>query len=368
MKLLILTQRVDKNDDILGFFHRWVEEFARRCEKVTVICLQKGEYDLPKNVKVLSLGKEKLENYKIENSLEIENWKLKIYWRILYAFRFFRYIWKRRQEYNTVFVHMNPEYVVLGGLFWRIWKKKIGLWYVHRQVDLKLRLAEKLADKIFTVSKESFRLKSNKVITTGHGIGTEIFKRNEWAQKIKNSILYVGRIAPIKNVDILIKAANLLNEEGVNFVLNIVGKPGEKDQEYFEKIKNLAKELEEKGKIRFLGKIPNYKLSQVYNQNEILVNLTPSGSFDKTILEAMACELSVLASSKAFKNILPEQLIFKEKDPEDLKDKILNIFKMKEEEKEKLGKNLRELAVQNHSVDRLVEKVVNEFKNVKNKK
>ena len=58
MKLLIITQKVDINDDLLGFFHGWIAEFVRQCEQVTVICLQKGEYDLPRNVRVLSLGKE----------------------------------------------------------------------------------------------------------------------------------------------------------------------------------------------------------------------------------------------------------------------------------------------------------------------
>ena len=58
MKLLIITQKVDRNDPILGFFHRWLEEFAKNCEQVTVICLYKREYNLPGNVKVLSLGKE----------------------------------------------------------------------------------------------------------------------------------------------------------------------------------------------------------------------------------------------------------------------------------------------------------------------
>jgi len=58
MKLLIVTQKVDKNDDILGFFHGWIAEFAKHCEKITVIALGVGEYDLPRNVEVLSLGKE----------------------------------------------------------------------------------------------------------------------------------------------------------------------------------------------------------------------------------------------------------------------------------------------------------------------
>ena len=55
MKLLILTQVVDKEDHFLGFFHKWIEEFSKNYENITVICLKKGKYDLPNNIKVLSL-------------------------------------------------------------------------------------------------------------------------------------------------------------------------------------------------------------------------------------------------------------------------------------------------------------------------
>ena len=58
MRLLIITQKVDRSDPILGFFHRWLVEFAAHCEKVTVIGQLVGEHDLPRNVDVHSLGKE----------------------------------------------------------------------------------------------------------------------------------------------------------------------------------------------------------------------------------------------------------------------------------------------------------------------
>ena len=58
MKLLIITQKVDKNDQLLGFFVSWIEKLSKKFESVLVLCLEKGEYDLPTNVKVISLGKE----------------------------------------------------------------------------------------------------------------------------------------------------------------------------------------------------------------------------------------------------------------------------------------------------------------------
>src|SRR6478609_2539072 len=106
MKLLITTQALDSQDSNLGFFHRWVEEFAAHCEKVTVICLREGEHVLPNNVTVLSLGKEAGTS------------------RLTRAVRFLTYIHRYRGEYDAVFVHMNPEYIVLGGYFWRRWHKK----------------------------------------------------------------------------------------------------------------------------------------------------------------------------------------------------------------------------------------------------
>ncbi|MBU0750314.1 hypothetical protein KKH15_02235, partial [Patescibacteria group bacterium] len=59
MKLLVVTQIVDTSDPALGFFHEWLVEFAHNCSEVIVICLKRGECNLPKNVRVFSLGKEK---------------------------------------------------------------------------------------------------------------------------------------------------------------------------------------------------------------------------------------------------------------------------------------------------------------------
>ncbi len=81
----------------LGFFHRWIVEIAKRCDSVHVICLKEGRHQLPANVTVHSLGKE-------GGTLSRQ-----------YVTRFYRYIWRYRKEYDSVFVHMNSEYVCLGG-------------------------------------------------------------------------------------------------------------------------------------------------------------------------------------------------------------------------------------------------------------
>ncbi len=123
MKLLICTQAVDLDDPVLGFFHRWIAEFSKRCESVHVICLKSGRFSLPSNVYVHSLGKESGRS------------------RVKYVFNFYRHIFALRGTYDSVFVHMNSEYVVLGGLLWRGGRKRIVLWRNHKMPGLTTRIA-----------------------------------------------------------------------------------------------------------------------------------------------------------------------------------------------------------------------------------
>lgn len=319
MKLLICTQKVDKNDSVLGFFHRWLEEFAKHCEKLAVICLEKGEYDLPQNVKVLCLGKNI--QYPISN--------IKFICQLRYLWQFYEYIWRERKNYDSVFVHMNPEYVVLGGWLWRLMGKKISLWYVHRQVNLKLRIAAFFANKIFSVSPESFRLKSKKVNFVGHGIDTEFFKCNvKTRESDVFKIITVGRITRIKNLDILIKAVGLLRDVvGRKFVVELVGEPvtGE-DEKYLQELKNSVKIKQLDGIVRFIGSLPYHEIVNLYCQSDLLVNLCPTGGVDKVVLEAMSCGIPALVSNKAFEQylgIMAFDLIFDYNNSVSLKGKLL---------------------------------------------
>src|SRR3989344_2349036 len=183
MKLLIYTQAVNIDDSDLGFFVRWIEEFAKRCEKVTVVCLRKGAYALPSNVQVIALDTTS---------------------RVMRSLHLLRMCISLRREYDTVFVHMNPEYVVVAGLLWRIMRKRVALWYTHKSVNLKLRVATFFANVVLTASKESFRLRTHKLHVMGHGIDTDFFStdasvvRGDWA-------LSVGRLMRNKRHDLAIR-------------------------------------------------------------------------------------------------------------------------------------------------------------------
>ncbi len=326
---MIITQKVDENDDILGFFVGWIAEFVKHCEKVTVICLQKGESataDLPENVKVLSLGKEQLSAVSHQPSA---------LQKLKYIFNFYKYILGERKNYDSVFVHMNPEYIILGAPLWKLWRKKIALWYTHKQVDFKLRIAEKLVDKIFSASKESFRLPSRKLKVMGHGINIKQFSISNFQFSNKNEnkleIITVGRIAPVKNLHILIEVADILKNKDFNFIIKVAGAPAlESDKVYFEKLKNAVKEKGLGNEVIFVGSIPHGNIPKFYADEDLFVNLSGTGSVDKAVLEAMAAGLLVLTSNEAFRSILPEKYLT-ENNPEQIAEKITALSKQEKD-------------------------------------
>lgn len=348
MKLLIITQKVDKNDDILGFFHDWLLEFADRYEKVTVICLGKGQYTLPKNVRVLSLGKEAMGKL---------NFVTKFLAKFTYIANFYNYIIDEEENYDKVFVHMNPEYVVLGGLFWRYWRKEVFLWYNHKIGSLKTRIAILFSEKVFHTSSLAFPAKFKKSQIMPAGINTRLFVPKKSVSKKGKTVLSLGRISPVKKLEVLIKALKVLDKNGVKFNSGIYGGCLKQDLDYYKNLKKIAIPLEEKGILSFHNSVSNYQTPEVYNQYQIFVNLTQSGSFDKTILEAMTCGNIVLVSNKSFKNILSDQFLFKENNSRDLARKLEGILKLPASSLEKHSETFRQYVIKNHDIKTLVSEI-----------
>lgn len=349
MRLLFITQKMDKDDDVLGVYHHWIEELAKKIDKLSVICLYRGRIELPNNVFVYSLGKEKLRNWEIG--------------KLSYLWNFYKYLYRLRGNYDAVFVHMNPEYILLGGLFWKLLGKKIFLWYNHPLGGLKVRLAAKFCQKVFHTSPFAYAARFSHSQIMPAGIDTDIFKR-DFRKKEPNSIFYLGRISPVKNLDCLIEAAKILRESGVAFYLSIVGSPiNPEDYEYEKKIKSVAKNLIDSGFIKFMLFVSNQKVPELYNQNELVVNLTDTGSLDKAMLEAMACGCLVLTSNKALQPVLPPEFIFQEKNSQNLAEKIVVLLKLTQTEKENYGRNFREYVIKNHDLKILIDKLISKISN-----
>jgi glycosyltransferase involved in cell wall biosynthesis len=347
-KILIITQKVDKNDPILGFFHNWLLEFAESVGQIYVIANEVGEYDLPANVKVFSLGK--------ENGVP----KLARYARFINLSR------KLVPRCGGIFAHMCPEYVIAVSPIAKIHRKKILLWFVHKSKNAKLALAEKLSNGIFTVAKESCALESKKIHIVGHGIDTDDFKLQISNFKLQNNelfkILSVGRISPIKDYKTLIEALDILVKKDIKSVkITIVGEAYlESDRAYKAELLKLIDERGLKEYVQMLGAKTQNELIPLYNSHNLHINLCPTGGVDKVVLEAGACELPSLVANEAFVGFLGKDLIFKHGDAIDLAEKIELAQKM---DLQAIGKVLREKVIAEHNLKNLIKKIYSFYGN-----
>lgn len=339
LRLLVCTQVIDRGDPALGFFHQWVEKLAERHEHVHVICLKEGEHRLPSNVSVYSLGKE------TGRSL------------FKYISRFYRFVWLLRREHGPVFVHMNAEYVVLGGLFWRLWGKRVVLWRNHRKGGAMIRTAALFSDAICYTSPASFTAHYAHAVRMPIGIDTEQFSAGQ-TREDPLSILFFGRLDPVKYPHAFVTALGILHRQGVLFHATICGDPTKADDPYAKKVKESAAFLVEQGKLKFLPAIPHGETPALFQKYAIYVNLTPSGSFDKTIGEALASGCVVVTANAVVKDILPEPLFVQDISAEETARAIKAALEMPEVERNAARIRGREYVEREHSLTLLMERLM----------
>jgi len=105
-------------------------------------------------------------------------------------------------------------------------------------------------------------------------------------------VLFVGRIEPLKGIDVLLRAVSHL--DGLFRVL-VIGGDG-KDVARKSELAVLAAELRIADKVTFLDAVPHEALPLYYNAADICVVPSYYESFGLVAVEAMACGVPVIAS------------------------------------------------------------------------
>lgn len=326
MRLLIVTQAVDAEDAVLGFFVGWLREFSKHFERIHVVCLREGAHNLPSNIIVRSLGKESGGN------------------RFTYILNFYRYAWALRGQYDAVYVHMNQEYVLLGGLLWKMLGKKVFLWRNHYEGSFLTDVAAALCTKVFCTSKFSYTAKYKKTVLMPVGIDLSVFKPE--GARVPRSILFLARFAPSKHPDVLLDALHILKQHGVEFSASFYGSPLSKDVAFWETEKRRARELGFSDSVKFYGEVPNTSTPRVYSTHELFVNCSRSGMYDKTIFEALSCGALSVASSVDYAAITDPHLSF-DGSAKDLAAKLEELLALPAAEKERMQREGRALAERN---------------------
>lgn len=125
-------------------------------------------------------------------------------------------------------------------------------------------------------------------------VDTALFKPTEDAQKIENSIISVGRLARVKQFDLLIRTCAEIS----GCTLTIVGEGPERIN-----LENLANELNVN--LRLPGNVPNEELPAILNQHRIFAITSLREGHPKALIEAMACGMACIGvNSVGIQNVI----------------------------------------------------------------
>lgn len=205
------------------------------------------------------------------------------------------------------------------------------------------------------VIKKNFR---KDVVDIPPGVNTEIFKKVEsdikekYSLKNKKILIFTGRLVPIKNIPFLIQAMKKLP---LNTVLLIVGDGPLKNE--------IKKKVEKEGltqRVIFTGYIPQNQLPFYYSIADIFVFSSFYDNFPNSVLEAMACELPVVAPFVGgVPMIVKEEVngyLYSGGNTQEFIEKV-NLLLKNKSLREKIGKENRKKIIENFNWEKSAEKL-----------
>lgn len=165
----------------------------------------------------------------------------------------------------------------------------------YRNADLILALSPYMADcaQRGGAAPERIKVVPNGIDPMEVGVDLSVSRLAGLEEKKTHvlAMLYVGRLAVEKGVEILIRACKRLQEKNVPFTLNIIG-----DGPLRASLKALVMQLDVSEKVKFIGKIPRAELGAYYSSADVFCIPSLSEMFGIAVLEALIAECPIVAS------------------------------------------------------------------------
>jgi glycosyltransferase involved in cell wall biosynthesis len=174
-----------------------------------------------------------------------------------------------------------------------------------------LKKAVAYSDHFFTVSNFSkteiismLPIPAEKITVTYNGVRSNLkptMTNSRRQSRIKYALgqpymLHIGAIHPRKNVIDVVKGFELYHNTKKNsdLVLVLAGRKAWRSEDVFDYIESSGV----KHKIRWLDYVPDEEMAALINGAELLVNYSHHEGFGMSVIEAMACHVPVICSTK----------------------------------------------------------------------
>ena len=225
----------------------------------------------------------------------------------------------------------------------------IGSWFTYKFSNF-INVATEV-DKNFVINK--FKISEDKIKVRPNWIDCKEFSPS--FAKRNNHLLAVGRLNKQKNLSLLFKSLEVSGHR-----LDLVGQG-----ELYEQLVSEAVDLGLD--VKFLGKIPNDKMPELYQSCKIYIISSYYEGNPKSLLEAMACGCAVIGTKVSG----IRELINHDKtglvvngDSKSLKDAI-NSLLSNEEKRKFLAENACEYVRKYHSLEVIIKKEISLFEEIR---
>lgn len=201
------------------------------------------------------------------------------------------------------------------------------------------------------------------VTITPFGVDTKLFSPKNKKQDNKIVIGFVKYMEPIYDVPLLLNSFKNLKDICTKEVeLRIYG-----DGTLKGKMIELSKELGIDKSVIFFPTIPNIEVPQALNTFDIFVNCSKQESFGVAIVEAMACELPIVATNtEGFREVVDKNItgfIMEDRNPETMASLLFQLIE-NEELRNRFGKAGREKVLKYYDWEKNVITMENLYKKV----
>ena len=213
------------------------------------------------------------------------------------------------------------------------WKRYFAKKILYLQCNHIITVSEELKNTLI----RRYHIKNKKITVLYNGVENTEINNNTEIEDLRNRydlcrfakiIGTVGRLRPVKNMEMLIKVFSRVHRKYPDSALLIVGPDNQDTNEYYRTLKELIEELEIEKNIFFLGIVKN--IPGILSLFDIFVNTSLSEGLSNTILEAMVHKIPVVASNVGGNPELINHnysgLLFDPHDEEACVENILKIF------------------------------------------
>lgn len=146
----------------------------------------------------------------------------------------------------------------------------------------------------------------NSVTVVGIGVNLQKLNLNESRNENEIRLIFMGRIAEKKRIDLCMQAVKTLKLMGYKICFEIVGTG---DEFLIQFLKNLVKELEIEDSVHFLGHLENEELYRVLALSHIFILPSENENFAIAVAESIGASVPVIVS----KNVAMHNFVSKYK-------------------------------------------------------